>query len=201
MLAFDASLVAWVFMRLPSRLISAFLVVAGSVCLVSAQSRDPFADNYEISVLQTLIDSFRGDSEIGRNPVLLLGEYSWYRCSRDEAVALSNRQFAGCPVQVRELVRESFAAKHTLTRLPRLEGVRILSESERKAWSPKTSLERFGQRGYSELGKPVFNSDRTLALVYVSYYCGGLCASETFYVFTRHDDQWRQTCQIALRDV
>lgn len=35
-----------------------------------------------------------------------------------------------------------------------------------------------------------FNKDRTLAVLYATYFCGPLCARGTYYVLEKHNGQW-----------
>ena len=75
--------------------------------------------------------------------------------------------------------------------------VRLLNETEEKRlenWlfsgkdRPEPSLA--DATDIIRLSRVGFSSDRTLAIVIVSNYCGGLCGSERWRVFKRNKDGW-----------
>lgn len=45
-------------------------------------------------------------------------------------------------------------------------------------------------RGYLILSGVGFNSDKTIALVYVEHRCGNMCGGSRYYVLEKHDGQW-----------
>lgn len=46
--------------------------------------------------------------------------------------------------------------------------------------------------GYNELSAVGFNSDKTVAVVYVAHSCGGLCGAGQFYVVEKKDGRWQE---------
>ena len=45
--------------------------------------------------------------------------------------------------------------------------------------------------GYNELSAVGFNSDKTVAVVYVAHFCGGLCGGGGFHVLEKKEGKWQ----------
>jgi len=45
--------------------------------------------------------------------------------------------------------------------------------------------------GYNELSGVGFNSDKTVAVVYVAHFCGGLCGGGGFHVLEKKEGKWQ----------
>jgi hypothetical protein len=45
--------------------------------------------------------------------------------------------------------------------------------------------------GYNEVSAVGFNSDKTIAIVYVAHMCGGLCGGGSFHVLEKKDGKWQ----------
>lgn len=81
--------------------------------------------------------------------------------------------------------------------------VQVLSEAGRQkqparddheAWSNMQDGGFQGSSGIVSLSRVGFTADGRTALVFVSHYCGGLCAAETYYVLALSgDNRWRVT--------
>jgi hypothetical protein len=53
--------------------------------------------------------------------------------------------------------------------------------------------------GYLILSGVGFNSDRTIALVYVEHRCGGLCGAARYYILQKRDGRWVQYSPEGLK--
>jgi hypothetical protein len=53
--------------------------------------------------------------------------------------------------------------------------------------------------GYLILSAVGFNSERTIALVYVEYRCGGLCGSSRYYTLEKRDGRWVRSAPKGLK--
>ena len=45
--------------------------------------------------------------------------------------------------------------------------------------------------GYNEVSAVGFNTDKTVAVVYVGHSCGGLCGGGSFHVMQKKNDKWQ----------
>ena len=65
---------------------------------------------------------------------------------------------------------------------------------DHEAWSEMQDGGFPGSSGIVTLSRVGFTGDGRTALVFVSHYCGGLCAAETYYVLVLGpDNRWRVT--------
>jgi hypothetical protein len=53
--------------------------------------------------------------------------------------------------------------------------------------------------GYVILSAVGFNSEKTIALVYVDYRCGGLCGSSRYYILEKRDGRWVRSTPKGLK--
>lgn len=53
--------------------------------------------------------------------------------------------------------------------------------------------------GYVIFSAVGFNSEKTIALVYVDYRCGGLCGSSRYYILEKHDGHWVRSTPKGLK--
>lgn len=53
--------------------------------------------------------------------------------------------------------------------------------------------------GYLIFSAVGFNSEKTIALVYVDYRCGGLCGSSRYYILEKHDGHWVRSTPKGLK--
>jgi hypothetical protein len=53
-----------------------------------------------------------------------------------------------------------------------------------------STQERGWSRSAVEFSAVGFNQDRTLAVLYATYICGGRCARATYYLLEKHNGQW-----------
>ncbi len=53
--------------------------------------------------------------------------------------------------------------------------------------------------GYVILSAVGFNSEKTIALVYVEYRCGGLCGSSRYYILEKRDGRWVRSTPKGLK--
>ncbi|HEX9936825.1 MAG TPA: hypothetical protein VGB15_06870 [Longimicrobium sp.] len=68
------------------------------------------------------------------------------------------------------------------------------ARDDHDAWSEMRDGGFKGSSGVVKLSRVGFTGDGRTALVFVSYYCGGLCAEETYYVLELGSDGgWRVT--------
>jgi hypothetical protein len=54
-------------------------------------------------------------------------------------------------------------------------------------------------KGYLILSAVGFSPDKTIALVYVDYRCGGLCGSSRYYILEKHDGHWVRSTPKGLK--
>jgi hypothetical protein len=53
--------------------------------------------------------------------------------------------------------------------------------------------------GYVILSAVGFNSEKTIALVYIDYRCGGLCGSSRYYTLEKRDGRWVRSTPKGLK--
>jgi hypothetical protein len=53
--------------------------------------------------------------------------------------------------------------------------------------------------GYLIFSAVGFNPEKTIALVYVDYRCGGLCGSSRYYILEKHDGHWVRSTPKGLK--
>jgi hypothetical protein len=53
--------------------------------------------------------------------------------------------------------------------------------------------------GYLILSAVGFNSEKTIALIYVDYRCGGLCGSSRYYILEKRDGHWVRSTPKGLK--
>jgi hypothetical protein len=57
-----------------------------------------------------------------------------------------------------------------------------------------TTKQREPEVSFSAVG---FNKDRTVAVVYATYWCGPLCGRGTYYMLDKRDGEWINVRQIS----
>jgi hypothetical protein len=72
----------------------------------------------------------------------------------------------------------------------------LISFNELKSLVKQGGWENFYKRhpnsgGWIELSAVGFNTDKTVAVVYMGHHCGGLCGGGSFHVLQKREGKWR----------
>ena len=80
----------------------------------------------------------------------------------------------------------------------------LISYNELKSSVKQGGWENFYKQhphsgGWIELSAVGFNTDKTVAVVYMGHHCGGLCGSGSFQVLQKRDGKWRPLEENGIR--